>query len=188
MTREVRYLMFSKEELYHALSGAWRVQGKKLPKGFLKDIRIGTTAKPEIALRYLSNEGAETLIEFEDQDVMAALLAYCKQSNIPMSAKATKSLEIKDGMVGMFCTLNFKISTITTENNKLSYSDQQTNSMKEKAKAATAAHVATPEAKPSAAANAAVAAKQPSPAAIPAAANAPADNGAAARRKVTELD
>ena len=158
-----------------------------MPKGFLKDIRIGTTAKPEIALRYISNEGAETLIEFEDQDVMAALLAYCKQSNIPMSAKATKSLEIKDGMVGMFCTLNFKINTITNENDKLSYSDQQTNSMKEKAKAATAALVATPEARPSAPPPAAVAPK-PSPAAIPPAAKPTADNGAAARRKLTELD
>lgn len=186
MTREVRYLMFSKEELYHALSTAWRVQGKQLPKGFLKDIRIGTTAKPEIALRYISNAGAETLIEFEDQDVMAALLAYCKQSNIPMSAKATKSLEIKDGMVGMFCTLNFKISTITNENDKLSYSDQQTNSMKEKAKAATAAHGAARAVKPST--PQAAAAAKPSPAAMPAAANSTADNSAATHRKVTELD
>ena len=182
MTREVRYLMFSKEELYHALSTAWRVQGKQLPKGFLKDIRIGTTAKPEIALRYLSNEGAETLIEFEDQDVMAALLAYCKQSNIPMSAKATKSLEIKDGMVGMFCTLNFKISTITAENDKLSYSDQQTNCMKEKAKAATAAHFSATAVKPGVPPQAAVAAK-PSPAAKTA-----ADTSAAAHRKLTEVD
>ena len=87
----------------------------------------------------------------------------------------------------MFCTLNFKINTITNENDKLSYSDQQTNSMKEKAKAATTALAAAPVARPSAPPPAAVAPK-PSPAAIPPAAKPTADNGAAARRKLTELD
>ena len=156
MTREVRYLMFSEEELYLALTEALRVQGKKIPKGTLKRIHVGTTAKPDIALHYINNKGAETIsdqgaeivIPFEDQDVMSALLLYCRQHNIPMSAKATKTIEIKDGTVGMFCTLNFKVTTMTSQDDKISYGDKQANGMKEMAKTLTAMSSTTDTARP----------------------------------------
>jgi hypothetical protein len=132
MTKEIRYLLFSNEELYQALTASLRARDKPLPKGFLKSIRVGTTDKPQIALRYVSDNGAESTIAFEDQDVLSALIVYCRQNHIPLAAKATKALEIRGGAVGLFCTLNFKATKITTTDNKVSYGDEHSDAMTDK--------------------------------------------------------
>lgn len=148
MPKEVRYLLFSNEELYQALTADVRARSQPLPKGFLKNIHIGTQDKPDIALVYVSDKGVESTIRFEDQEVLRALIVYCGYRRIPLSAKSIKTLEVKEGIVGLLCTLNFNTDKIAASGGKLSYQDEQSDRMKDATKAAASRPAVAPAPKP----------------------------------------
>jgi hypothetical protein len=139
MPKEVRYLIFSNEELYQALVADLRARSYPLPRGFLKSISLGTSEQLEVTLVYLSDKGSEFPIRFEYHDVLRAMIVYCGQRNIPLSAKSTKTLEVKNGMLGLMCTLNFNNDKIAASGNTLSYQDAHTEKYKDAAKSAAAA-------------------------------------------------
>lgn len=153
MPKEVRYLLFSNEELYQALVADQRARAQPLPKGYLKQIHIGPADNPDIALTFVSDKGIESTIRFTESDVLRALIVYCGYRRIPLSAKSIKTLEIKDGIVGLLCTLNFNTNKIATTGSTVSYQDEQTDSLRAAtreaaaAKTAAAKKAAAPEAK-----------------------------------------
>jgi hypothetical protein len=136
MPKEVRYLMFSNEELYQALLANLRGRAQPMPKGFLKSIAVKSDEKQTVTLVFASQKGPQDVIIFEEQEVLRTLIGYCSQRHIPLSAKATKTIEVKDGTIGLMCTLNFNSDKITASGDKLSYQDAQTDSFKNAAKAA----------------------------------------------------
>lgn len=109
MPKEVRYLLFSNEELYQALVADLREHAQSLPQGNLKNIHVGASDKPSIALVHVTEQGVESTIRFENHEVLRAMIAHCGARKIPLSAKAAKTLEFKDGTVGMLCTLNVSL-------------------------------------------------------------------------------
>lgn len=148
MPKEVRYLLFSNEELYQALVADQRARAQPLPKGYLKNIHIGPASNPDIALTFISDKGIESTIRFGDHDVLRALIVYCGYRRIPLSAKSIKILEIRDGVVGLLCTLNFNTNQIATAGGTVSYQDEQTDSLRNATKEAAAArNAAAPAAK-----------------------------------------
>ena len=106
--KELRYLLFSNEELSLALLSWLRVRNSELSQGFLKRLTINNIGKPDITITYISNKGAEMLHRFDDQDVVSALILYCRENHIPLSARAAKSLEVHDGTIGLLCKLSEK--------------------------------------------------------------------------------
>lgn len=145
MPKEVRYLLFSNEELYQALLANLQGRAQAAPKGFLKSIAVSSDPKRTVTLTYASNKGPQEVIIFEEQEVLRSLIIYCGHRHIPLSAKATKNVEIKDGTVGLMCTLNFNNSDkITASGDKLSYQDKQTDIFKDTAKKAAAAATTSP--------------------------------------------
>jgi hypothetical protein len=137
MPKEVRYLIFSSEELYQALLIS--LQGRA-PKGVLRGLAINNDPNQVVTLTYLNNKGSQELIRFDEQEVLRSLIVYCGRRHIPMSAKANKMLEVKDGAVGLMCTLNFENSNkITASGDKLSYQDEKTDNFKDDAKRVAAA-------------------------------------------------
>lgn len=142
MPKEVRYLLFSNEELYQALVNDLRARSYPLPRGFLKNIVLGKDENIDVTLIYVTDKGSEMPIRFENQDVLRSLIVYCGQRNIPLSAKAVKNLEIKDGMVGLLCTLNFNRDQIAASGDKLSYQDRHSDSLKTATKNAASAAAA----------------------------------------------
>jgi hypothetical protein len=168
MPKEVRYLLFSNEELYQALLNDLRARSQPLPRGFLKNIVLGKAENIDVTLIYVTDKGAEMPIHFENQEVLRSLIVYCGHRNIPLSAKAVKTIEIKDGMVGLLCTLNFSRDQITASGDKLSYQDRHSEILK----AAVTSVASNPAAK-SAAASPAAKSAAPSPAAKSVAPNPP---------------
>lgn len=138
MPKEVRYLLFSNEELYQALINDLRVRACPMPKGYLKKINLSRDDKFDVTLVYATDQGSDLAVRFEEADVLRALIAYCCSRHIPMAAKATKSVEVKDGLVGLLCTLNFNRDHIAVSGDKVSYQDGDTVRAKEAARKATA--------------------------------------------------
>lgn len=106
--KELRYLLFSNEELYLALLSWLRVRNAELSLAFLKRLTINNLGKPDITIDYVNNKGVELAHRFDDQDVVSALILYCRENHIPLSARAAKSLEIHDGAIGLLCKLSPK--------------------------------------------------------------------------------
>jgi len=113
--KELRYLLFSNEELYLALTAALRARNSGMLRGFLKNLTIGDAGKPDISVSYVNDKGVEQVHRFDDQDVVSALIVYCRQNRIPLSAKAAKSLEMYDGTICLLCKLTVK----STSDNKV---------------------------------------------------------------------
>lgn len=130
MTREVRYMLFSNEELYKALTAALRAHNFELPMGFLRDLTIGTTGEPKIALTYVSDKGGDMTYRFENQEVLNALIAYCHHYHIPLPVKGAKTLEIKDGAIGLLSTLNFAADKLIPSDGRPSVGDDDSDSLK----------------------------------------------------------
>lgn len=112
--KELRYLLFSNEELYHALLTWLRMRNSELSLGFLKRLTINNMGKPDITINYVNNKGVELVHRFDDQDVVSALILYCRENHIPLSARAAKSLEIHDGAIGLLCKLSGKSNSDKT--------------------------------------------------------------------------
>ena len=106
--KELRYLLFSNEELYLALLSWLRVRNAELSLAFLKRLTINNLGKPDITIDYVNNKGIELAHRFDDQDVVSALILFCRENHIPLSARAAKSLEIHDGSIGLLCKLSPK--------------------------------------------------------------------------------
>jgi hypothetical protein len=109
MPQEIRYLLFSNEELYQALSAGSRAHGRPLPRGFLKSVVLGEATTIDVTLICVTDDGVEVPICFQQHHIISALIAYCGQRKIPMSAKAAKTLEIKNGQIALLCALGLKL-------------------------------------------------------------------------------
>jgi hypothetical protein len=136
MPKEVRYMLFSNEELYQALTNDLRARAHPVPRGYLKNIQIGSPEHPNVTLVYVNDRSVESSIRFEEQEILRALIVYCGYCHIPLSAKSVKTVEVKDGAIGLLCKLNFNSDKVTTGGGKVSYQDEHSERMKETAKAA----------------------------------------------------
>ena len=134
MTKEVRYMLFSNEELYQALTLHLRSRNFELPKGFLKSIQIGETGMPVIALTYVCDKGGDLAFRFDNQEVLGALIGYCRHFHIPLPSKGAKTLEIKDGSIGLLSTMNFKTQTTSPSGSCMTFDSQTPNVKSGKAK------------------------------------------------------
>ena len=119
--KELRYLLFSNEELSLALLAWLRVRNSELSQGFLKRLTINNLGKPDITLTYINNKGGELLHRFDDQDVVSALILHCRENHIPLSARASKSLEVHEGSIGLLCKLSEKSYADNTPENRACY-------------------------------------------------------------------
>jgi len=119
--KELRYLLFCNEELSLALLSWLRVRNSELSQGFLKRLTINNLGKPDITLTYINNKGGELLHRFDDQDVVSALILYCRENHIPLSARAAKSLEVHDGAIGLLCKLSEKSYADSTSESSACY-------------------------------------------------------------------
>lgn len=133
MTKEVRYMLFSNEELYQALTLHLRSRNFELPKGFLKSIQIGEAGMPAIALTYVCDKGGELAFRFDNQEVLAALIGYCHNYRIPLPSRGAKTLEIKDGSIGLLSTMNFKTQTNSPSGSRMTFDSKTPNGKSGKA-------------------------------------------------------
>jgi hypothetical protein len=134
MAKEVRYMLFSNEELYQALTLCLRSRSFELPKGFLKTIQIGETGTPAVALTYVCDKGGEIAFRFDNQEVLGALINYCHYFKIPLPSQGAKTLEIKDGSIGLLSTMNFKTRKSSPTGSRMTFDSTSPNGKSDKAK------------------------------------------------------
>ena len=96
MPREDRRIIFSEEELYHALyAHCRRADERRPPAGNITSVRFTDDFHENIEVRienHVENEMREML--FTKAFVAAALIMYCRGVGIPIPKSASKSIDI----------------------------------------------------------------------------------------------
>lgn len=101
MPREDRSIIFSFEETYKAIYAlCMKKEIRRPPPGNIAAINIDAEDKKRLILQ-ISNrqENTESQVEYSRDFLAAALLLYCRSQSIPISRKATKSVEFKPDSV-----------------------------------------------------------------------------------------
>ena len=102
MPTEYRKLVFSEEELRHALTDFCRSNGTLPPKGEL--ITVELLEKPDLSVRLEYESATKNLSEtsLSRDQVAAALISYCSQRRIPVPRSAQKNLKVEGARVCLF--------------------------------------------------------------------------------------
>ena len=101
MPTDSRMITFTEGELKDALFFFCQATGRKLSDPGMTRMRLGSEPNITVAVEGLG-PGDATI--FQETDIAAALILYCRNEKIPLPKNATKSLRIEKGSVAL-CTV-----------------------------------------------------------------------------------
>lgn len=104
MPTEVRYIAFSRQELYKALNKLQRARGAPLPAGAVKRLDVGAEPGISVALTIETDDGRVKSLQFDRDQVGGALTLYCLESHIPLPRKSQRGLREIDGTLVLTVT------------------------------------------------------------------------------------
>lgn len=106
MPRETRQIILSDEELLQAIRSYRRVRPAVLPQGdilstSLETIEGGhTRLNVVVQMRYGTSQ-LEAVIGLQEADLLALLIRFCLENNVPVPRRGEKSVASMDGEVAL---------------------------------------------------------------------------------------
>ena len=115
MPRQVRCIVFSREEVVSALVEHRRRHGAPLPPGSLERIVTGSGEAGTFAqLRICSDADRETiLIAFDNAEIQEALIGFCRSRHIPLARRAEKRVSPQGSSIALIATLNLGLGQVS---------------------------------------------------------------------------
>jgi hypothetical protein len=106
--RQVRCIVFSREEVVSALVEHRRRRERPLPPGHLERIVTGSGAAGTFAhLRLRADADQETiLVAFDNAEIREALIGFCRSRHIPLARRAEKRVTAQGSGIALIATLN----------------------------------------------------------------------------------
>lgn len=98
MPTEIRHLLFRAPEVVQALQSHFRRQGKPLASGLIGECvvsgdGVATPVAFQMKLHADGAAGKTYTVDINGVTLVAALIMYCREKQIPLSAKSAKSLQ-----------------------------------------------------------------------------------------------
>jgi len=107
MPSEVRYVIFSKSELGTAIRQYFAKTGRSLPIGQTRQIRLTVEVGVTASLEIVEDRNDRVHQIFIDTDqIVSALILYCKDAEVPLPLHSTKVLQIVGSNVCLFICKN----------------------------------------------------------------------------------
>ncbi len=141
MPKEVRYILFSPEEVHAALLGhvgerGWGAMEAPSQRGLHSELL--PAACGGVAARLIRSgqpaPGAEAY-KLGASDLLAAILAFCRAIHVPLPVNGQKALELMNGRLAMTVTLNSEPVFVEAETGLLRYTDSHTEALRQRAHA-----------------------------------------------------
>ena len=93
MVAEVRYVIFTTQELSRALIASHQKKGETLPSGTIHSITQDSRPGVKVTITIAPDREADhILLDWTEEEVLSALVAYCRGNNIPLPASSSKQL------------------------------------------------------------------------------------------------
>jgi hypothetical protein len=98
LPREIRYIIFSDEEVERAVADLLTRLDRQFDPRHIRSTAISHASDGALVCVVMLDAAAPYLrLEVSEPDLMSALLLYCRNRNIPLPVKADKHLEITGG-------------------------------------------------------------------------------------------
>jgi hypothetical protein len=110
LPRQVRCLVFSREEIFSALVEHRRRQKLPLPSGYVEKIVTETGEAGTFAyLRICCDAARETIqVEFDDTEIQEALIGFCQSRHIPLAKRGEKKISLHGSSIALIVTVDLK--------------------------------------------------------------------------------
>jgi hypothetical protein len=110
LPRQVRCLVFSREEIFSALVEHRRRQKLPLPSGYVEKIVTETREAGTFAyLRICCDAARETIqVEFDDTEIQEALIGFCQSRHIPLAKRGEKKISPHGSSIALIVTVDLK--------------------------------------------------------------------------------
>ncbi len=111
MVAEVRYVIFSTQELSRALITAHQSKsqgkGEALPSGTVHSITQDSRPGVKVSITIAPDRSSEPiLLDWTEDEVLSALVGFCRATNIPLPAASSKQLGRIRNSLCLVITLN----------------------------------------------------------------------------------
>jgi hypothetical protein len=113
--KEVKCIVFSKEEIFTAFVEHRRQQHLPLPAGYVEKMVTGQGDMGVFAYLRICRDADQEIIqaEFEDAEIQEALIGFCQSHSIPVAKKAEKKVFLQGLGLALMMTLNFNKTQIS---------------------------------------------------------------------------
>jgi hypothetical protein len=110
LPKQVRCLVFSREEIFSALVEHRRRQKLPLPSGYVEKIVTETGEAGTFAyLRISCDANRETIqVEFSNAEIQEALIGFCQSRHIPLAKRAEKKISLHGSSIALIATTDLK--------------------------------------------------------------------------------
>ena len=110
LPRQVRCLVFSREEIFSALVEHRRRQKLPLPSGYVEKIVTETGEAGTFAsLRISCDAARETIqVEFSNAEIQEALIGFCQSRHIPLAKRGEKKISLHGSSIALIVTVDLK--------------------------------------------------------------------------------
>ena len=110
LPKQVRCLVFSKEEIFSALVEHRRRQQLPLPSGYVEKIVTETGNAGAVAyLRICCDADRETIeVEFNHAELQEALIGFCQSRHIPLAKRAEKKISLQGSSIALIATIDLQ--------------------------------------------------------------------------------
>ena len=104
--RELRCIIYNKNELAIAIKDHRKRAARPLPAGVLVDVKIDSKPNITVTLKVSDDKGGTHVVSFSGAELAAALIAFCIDQRVPLPVAAKKSLTLIEGQVALRVTLD----------------------------------------------------------------------------------
>ncbi len=107
MVAEVRYVIFSTQELSRALITAHQGKGGALPSGTVHSITQDSRPGVKVSITIAPDRSSEPImLDWTEDEVLSALVGFCRSTNIPLPASSSKQLGRIRNSLCLIITIN----------------------------------------------------------------------------------
>ena len=105
--KELRCIVFTERELIGAVIARRRKRNEELPQGTVESVKFNTGEMIETVMEVKDDYGKVTSLVLSEQEVAAAMIAFCMGRKIPLPVEAEKTLHVIKDAATLIITMNF---------------------------------------------------------------------------------
>ena len=106
MMRELRCITFTEQEAIAAVVDRRHAQRHALPAGMIRGLSVNIDGNNTCALEMEDYHGNRPCVTIPEQEIAAALVAYCLSRKIPMPRKSSKTIHVIGGDLTLVLTIS----------------------------------------------------------------------------------
>jgi hypothetical protein len=110
LPKQVRCLVFSREEIFSALVDHRRRQKLPLPSGYVEKIVTETGEAGTFAYLRICCDAARGTIDvaFNNTEIQEALIGFCQSRHIPLARRSEKRIVLQGSSITLIATTDLK--------------------------------------------------------------------------------